>query len=106
MKNIRWYDKNPDLKELFGLIEMCSQESQRLIAHDILQVLITDFGLNLDNTVNKITKNYNYKPKRWYDENIDLFSAFEIIKEFGASEQEMIIERIIQTILNVYEESK
>lgn len=106
MKNIRWYDKNPDLKELFEFIEKCSDENKRLIAHDVVQVLITDFNLNLDETINNITKNYTYQPKRWYDENIDLFSAFEIIKGFELQQQEQIIDKIIQTILIMYEEIK
>ena len=102
MKRVRWYDKNPDLKEVFELIERLDNPIQGKIAQDILQSLMNDFELNLDEQINTITRNYNYKCNRWYDNNIDLFTSFEIIKGFSPELQSQIIEKIITSILLIY----
>jgi hypothetical protein len=106
MKKIRWYDKNPDLKEVFEFIEKLDKEAQNKIAQDILQILMKDFGLNLDEKINTIIKDYNYECKRWYDENIDLYTSFEIIRGFSLPMQGLIIEKMITSILFVYLEEK
>ncbi len=102
MKHVRWYDKNPDLKDVFDFIEELDESIQDKIAQDILQILINDFKLDLDEKINTICKNYNYTCKRWYDGNIDLFSSFEIIKGFSLQMQEQVIKKIIESILYIY----
>ena len=106
MKHIRWYDKNPDLKEVFEFIQELDSDVQNEIAKDILQILMNDFNLNLDEQINDIGKNYNYNCKRWYDENIDLFTSFEIIKTFSTETQAKIINKIITTILLLHLEKE
>lgn len=102
MKQIRWYDKNPDLKEVFEFIQSLSKEYQARIAKDILQILMCEFNLDLDEKINKIASDYNYECKRWYDEDINLFSSFEIIKSLSEVMQREVINRIIKTILFIY----
>lgn len=102
MKNIRWYDKNPDLKEVFEFIESLNLDYQNVIAKDIIQILINDFNFDWDKKINEISKNYNYDCKRWYDNNIDLFTSFEIIKGLSMDLQQKVIKKIIATILLVY----
>ena len=106
MKHIRWYDKNPDLKEVFEFIQELDSDVQKEIAKDILQILMNDFNLNLDEQINDIGKNYNYDCKRWYDENIDLFTSFEIIKTFSIETQAKIINKIITAILLLHLEKE
>ena len=106
MKYIRWYDKNPDLREVFDFIETLNESYQIQIAHDILQILMNDFNLDLDYEINKITKNSTFPCKRWYDKNIDLFTCFEMIKGFSKELQETIIRKIIQTALFMYIEEE
>ena len=107
MKHIRWYDKNPDLKEIFEFIQGLDDIYQNKIAQDILQMLMCDFRLNLDEKINAISKNYTYDCKRWYDQNIDLFTSFEIIRDFSPELQREIINKIIKTVLFIYlEEGK
>lgn len=105
MEKIRWYDKNPDLKEIFEFIKQLDKQVQNEIAHDILQILMNDITLNLDEKLNKISTDYNYECKRWYDENIDLFSSFEIIKELPEFQKRDVINKIIQTVLLMYLEN-
>lgn len=102
MKQIRWYDKNPNLKDVFEFLEGLDKKRQKIIAQDIIQILMNDFGLNLDSEINKISENYNYDCKRWYDKDIDLFSSFEIIKSFPQNKQDEIAKKIIETIVFIY----
>lgn len=102
MKQTRWYDENPDLKNLFELIKRFDKPIQNIFAQDILQIIMTDFNVNLDGKINTISKNYNYKCSRWYDQNIDLFTSFEIIKSLSIEEQALLIEKITASILLTY----
>lgn len=107
MKKLRWYDKNPDLKELFEFIRGLDKNYQGKIATEILQILLCDFNLDLDEKINTIAREYKYDCKRWYDENMDLFTSFEIIKSLSEGLQNEIINRIVKTILFIYlEEGK
>lgn len=108
MKYVRWYDKNPDLKDVFEFIHELDAPLQITIAKDIIQILVNDFGLNMDEKINMISQNYTFDCKRWYDNNIDLFSAFEIIKSLSFELQTQVVRKIIETILFIYikEESK
>ena len=102
MKKIRWYDENPDLKEAFEFIKGLDSQAQKSIAQDILQSLMGDFGLNLDEQINTITKNYNPKYDRWYDQNVDLFMSFELIKKMSPQLQQQVIKKINTSILFIY----
>lgn len=102
MDNIRWYDKNIILKEVFKFIEKLDEESQKEIGKDIIQLLMKDLHLNTDTEINDIIKNYNYECKRWYDTNVDLFTAFEIIKMLNDKQQSEIAKCIMESALLMY----
>lgn len=106
MKHIRWYDKTPELSDVFEFIQQLSPDVQNKIAQDVLQVLIKDFNLNLDEEITKISKDYQYDCKRWYDGNIDLFSSFEIIKNLPDGLKNEIVKRMMESVLLVYIEEK
>lgn len=106
MRRVRWYDKNPGLKEVFEFIENLDEPVQKKIANDIIQILLEDFGLDLDEKINNISKNYTYECKRWYDNNIDLFTSFDIIKTLHKELQNEIVKKIVESILLVYLEDK
>lgn len=102
MKYVRWYDKNPNLKQVFDFIQELDKPFKDEIAKDIIQILVNDFGLNMDEKINNISKNYNFDCKRWYDNSIDLFSSFEIIKSLPVQTQDEIVKKIIDTIMYIY----
>ena len=102
MKHVRWYDKDPELKEVFEFIQGLDNVSQEAIAQDIIQILMNDFSLDLDREINQISENYNYNCKRWYDKNIDLFTSFEIIKNLPEKMKKQVIIKIIETALLIY----
>jgi len=99
MKYVRWYDKNPNLKDVFDFLEGLELTAQRKVAKDILLILLNDFHLDLDEGINKVSKNYNYDCKRWYDYNIDLFTSFEIIKTLSKTQQNQLIEKIVSSLI-------
>ena len=102
MKHVRWYDKNPELKEVFEFIQGLDDSAQDAIAQDILQILMNDFTLDLDREINQICENYNYQCKRWYDKNIDMFTSFEIIKNLPDEMKKQVMNKIIETALLMY----
>lgn len=102
MKYVRWYDKNPDLKQIFEVIQNMDESCQRMIAQDIIQILMNVLRLDLDEEINKISSNYNYKCKRWYDDDINLFTSFEIIKNLPDDLQHEVAKKIVETVLLVY----
>lgn len=107
MQNVRWYDKIPQLKEAFELIKGLDTSVQEKIAEDIIQILINDFNLDLDEEINDISKNYNYKCNRWYDKDINFFSAFEIIKNLPDGLKEQVVNRIYESLMIIcLEENK
>lgn len=104
MKHVRWYDKNPNLKDIFEYIQGLDDAVKAKIGQDILQILVNDFNLNLDDRINAITKDYNYECSRWYDNNIDLFVSFAIIKDLPEGFQEEVAKKIVESLLFMYAE--
>ena len=99
MQQARWYDKNSDLQDVVEVIRRVDRPIQNNIAQDILQILMTDFNLNLDDKINAISKNYNCKCNRWHDQNIDLFTSFEIIKGFSPELQTSLAQKVKTSML-------
>lgn len=102
MEHIRWYDKNPNLKDVFEFIQELDTSIQKNIAKDIMQILINDFNLDLDKEINGISKNYTYECKRWYDNNIDLFISFDMIKNLPEELQSQLIKKIVESLMLTY----
>jgi hypothetical protein len=102
MKHIRWYDKNSNLKKVFEFIQELDAPVQNEIAKDIIQILMNDLKPNLDEKINTIGKSYNYKCKRWYDNNIDLFSSFELIKNLPNKRKDEVVKKIAESVLLMY----
>lgn len=102
MKYVRWYDKNPELLEVFEFIQGLEKNAQDSIAQDIIQILMNDFNLDLDREINQISENYTYNCKRWYDKNIDLFTSFEIIKNLPQKMKQQVVNKIIEAALLIY----
>ncbi len=102
MEYIRWYDKHPELSEIFEFIRGLDELQQSRIAQDILQILMNDFNLNLDEKINEVSKSYNYQCKRWYDQNIDFFTSFAIIKTLPDELKSAVVKRIVESVMLVY----
>lgn len=102
MKYVRWYDKDANLQAVFEFIQGLDLPVQNEMAKDILQILVNELGLDLDQQINQIKKNYNYECRRWYDNNVDLFSSFELIKNLPDEMKKEVVKKIIESALVMY----
>ena len=102
MKYVRWYDKNERLKSVFEFIKAMDIPVQNEIAQDIIQILLNDLNIDLDERINAVHKNYDYECKRWYDNNIDLFTSFELIKNLPDELKTEVVKKIIESALLLY----
>lgn len=102
MQSIRWYDKNPLLKEVFEFIQKLDTHAQIEIAKDILQILMSDSNIDIDKALNEINQERPKNCNRWYDSNIDLHSSFAILKKLPDGYRKIILDRIIESALLMY----
>ncbi len=101
MKHIRWYDKNSNLKAVFEFIKGLDIPVQNEIAKDIIQILMDELQPDLDKKINEINNN-SYEYRRWYDQNVDLFSSFELIKNLPDEMKNEVVKKIIESALLMY----
>ena len=102
MEGIRWYDKNPLIKEVFDFIQKLDSPSQIEIAQDIIQILMNDINIDLDKEINTSNEELTHECKRWYDKNPDLHYSFEIIKRLPEIYQKAVMNKIIESALLMY----
>ena len=102
MESVRWYDKNPLIKEVFEFIQKLDSPAQIEIAQDIIQILMNDINIDLDKEINEFNNENVHEYKRWYDANPDLHSAFEIIKKLPDIYQKTVMNKIIESALLMY----
>lgn len=106
MDQIRWYDKDSELSKVFAVIQKLDVTLQDKLAQEILQIIMCELKLDLDEEINRVTKNYTYKCQRWYDKNIDLSSSFEIIKSLDDRKRKEVTNKIIESVLYFYLDSE
>lgn len=105
MKNTRWYDKNPDLAQVFEFIQTLDETRQNQVAQDLFQLLVCEFKIKVNEIISMTAKS-KHSFTRWYDKNPDLQISFEIIKGFPPQIQGEIISKVIKTILIMYLEEE
>lgn len=101
MKHVRWYDKDSNLQAVFEFIQGLDLPVQAEMAKDIVQILVKELNIDMDKQINEMSKN-NYEYRRWYDNNIDLFSSFELIKNLPDELRYEVVKRIIESALLMY----
>ena len=104
MKYVRWYDSDPNLSHLMSFLETLNDEIRDEIARDLIQIILSE--LNTDKDINltqlgelKIT---NYK--RWYDKNLSLHSAIELIRNLNKEHRDEIIASIMESVVQILTE--
>lgn len=102
MKHVRWYDKDSNLQAVFEFIQGLDLPVQAEMAKDIVQILMKELNIDMDQKINEINKNCDYEYRRWYDNNIDLFSSFELIKNLPDELRYEVVKRIIESALLMY----
>lgn len=94
----RWYEKNPDLNEAVVFIQSLNDEDKSVVAYHLLQILVNECDINIDEQFSKFSNN-NYSYRRWYDENRELSTAFELLKDLSEEKQEYVINRFLSEIV-------
>ncbi len=104
MKYVRWYDKDPDLSNLMTFLESLNEDVREEVAQDLIQIIMSELNTNKDGEISLLADNKIIEYKRWYDKNISLHSAIEIIKNLGTKERKEIISLIMESIVQILTE--
>lgn len=99
MANIeRWYDKDEDLSLFFSFLENLDERKKDVLAREILLIIFTEFQTESNEKVMAL-KNLKYSQnKRWYDKNVNVQSAIELIKNLSDVQRNIVMNRILETI--------
>lgn len=97
----RWYEKNPDLNEVVNFIQSIDYEDRVVVAQHLLQILVNECHIDLDEELSRISKN-NYSYNRWYDQNGDLSTAFELMKNLPTDLQDYVVNRFLTEIVLLF----
>ncbi|MGN0197780.1 MAG: hypothetical protein ACI4B8_07280 [Candidatus Gastranaerophilaceae bacterium] len=90
---LRWYDKDPVIKEFMSALERLDQETVSLLAQDFIQIMMEDAEINADGAVKSLIQNVPPGYNRWYDKNYDLHSCLEVLKSLTPDHQKKVIEK-------------
>ena len=104
MKYVRWYDKDPDLSKLMAFIQTLNDEIREEIAADLIQIVMNEVGTNHDDEISILSASKVTEYKRWYDTNLSLHSAIEIIKNLDENIRVEIVSLIMESIVQILAE--
>ncbi len=104
MNYVRWYDKDPDLSHLMKFLESINEELRDEIAQDLIQIILGELKTNKDGEISVLAQNKLNEYKRWYDKNLSLHSAIEIIKNLDEKQRAEIISLIMESIVQIMTE--
>ena len=99
IKHARWYDKNPKLSELISYLEEVDKSVHDEFSNHLLQILIHEFNFDLDKEISKLSEPWEHPYKRWYDENIELFTIVQFIKTLSYDEQSYLVDSVVTHVL-------
>ena len=98
MNYLRWYDKDPVIKEFMSALERLDEETINLLAQDFIQTMMEDEYINTDGAIKSLIQNIPPGYNRWYDENYDLHSCLEVLKSLPPEQQRRIIEKFRESM--------
>jgi len=100
MQFTRWYDKDNNLKFIINVLEKMDEETRKLFASDIIQILLSDKYPNTDELIEQINGNYNLSRNRWYDNDDLVHSAVEMLKYANTVEKKELLKEFLYSIVN------
>lgn len=101
MDYVRWYDKDPDLSHLMTFMQGLNDELREEIAQDLIQILMSEICTDSDGEISVLGESKLTTYKRWYDEDITLHSAIEIIKNLDTEKRKEIISSLRESIVQI-----
>lgn len=93
MNYLRWYDKDPVIKEFMNALERLDEETISFLAQDFIQIILDDTDINTDSAMQTLIKNLPPRYNRWYDRNYDLHSCLELLKNLSPEQQQNVLEK-------------
>ena len=100
-KFVRWYDKDPDLSYLMAFIEKLSDDVRDDIAQDLIQIILSEIKVNNDDEISQLGQSQLKQYRRWYDHNISLHSAVEMIRNLDDVKRKEIVYLIKESIIQI-----
>lgn|SRR5574344_1442561 len=104
MNYVRWYDKDPELSNMMKFLENLNEETRDEIAQDLIQIILNEIKTNKDKEISGLNDNKITEYKRWYDKNISLYSAIELIKNLNDEERKQILPLLMESIVQILAE--
>lgn len=104
MNYVRWYDKDSDLSRLMSFIEGLPDDIKDEIAQDLIQIILSEVKTNQDNELFQLSESNITEYRRWYDKNVHLHSAIEIIKNLDTQKRKEIISLLMESIVQILAE--
>ena len=101
MEYLRWYDKDPIMKEFMSVLERLDQDTISLLAQDFIQTMMEDEEINADGALKSIIQNAPPRYNRWYDKNYDLHSCLQVLKQLNPEHQKKVIEKFKESMYQV-----
>lgn len=110
MEYLRWYDKDPVLKEFMALLESLDPQIVDILAQDFIQIIMNSGFINIDSTIDLLNKNSPSRYNRWYDKNYNLHTCIELLRSLPENQKQQLIETFkescFQFITNIYYEKE
>lgn len=110
MNYLRWYDKDPILKDFMALLESLDHQIVEILAQDFIQIIMNSGFINVDSTIELLDKISPNKFNRWYDKNYNLHTCIELLKALPDNQKEQLIETFKEScfefITNIYYEKE
>ena len=101
MDYIRWYDKDPYFRHFMTFMQGLNDELRDEIAQDLIQILMGEISADSDGEISVLGESKLTNYKRWYDKDITLHSAVEIIKNLDQSKRKEILENLRESIVQI-----
>lgn len=96
----RWYDKYPELKSLLTILESVDKSAVDMIAQDFLQIILEKYGDDFDKIIHHMAENPPPRYSRWYDENDNLHTCIEFIKNLPDSDKKELVNYFIASLMS------
>jgi len=100
MQFTRWYDRDNNLKFIVSVLEKMDEETRKLFASDIIQILLSDKYPNTDEFIEQISANSVSSRNRWYDQDDLVHSAVEMLKLADTEEKKELLKEFLYSVVN------
>lgn len=101
MKYLRWYDKDPCLKNFIASLEALDEQTIDLLAQDFIQIIMDSGYINIDDTIDLLSKTAPKSYNRWYDKDYNLHSCIEFLRTLPQEKRAELVEKLKESCFNL-----